>query len=118
MSSDIFPNGLDHSDMVFATDHVLPFVFQFYVKALAPVGVVAEILTYDDVAEISPVAEKSAASAESDTCGRGITCVDLHDVGKGECFVARKQTMDYEFTWIDTDTYGAVVKACRDDGYG
>ena len=69
--------------MVFATDHVLPFVFQFYVKALAPVGVVAEILTYDDVAEISPVAEKSAASAESDTCGRGITCVDLHDVGKG-----------------------------------
>ena len=104
--------------MVFATDHVLTFVFQFYVKALASVGVVAEILAYGYVSEISPVAEKSAASAESDASGRGITCVDLHDVGKGERLVARKQTMDHEFTWVDADTYGAVVKACRDDADG
>lgn len=49
--------------MVLATDYILTLVFQFYVEALAPVGIITEILAYHNIAEVSPESEESAATA-------------------------------------------------------
>ena len=68
--------------MVFATDHVLPFVFQFYVKALASVSIITEVLADDYIAEIAPVTEETARSAKSDSAGGRIACIYGLDIRK------------------------------------
>lgn len=58
-------NVFNHLDVVAATDHVLTLVFQTDIEALRAVGVISEILSDDDIAEITPVAEETSAAAKS-----------------------------------------------------
>lgn len=54
-----------HFYMVVAACDILPIVFQqLYAETLAAGGIVTEILADDDVAEISPIAKETSASAQ------------------------------------------------------
>jgi hypothetical protein len=61
----IIHDEFHHFYMVVAAYDILPIVFQqLYAETLAAVGIVTEILADDDVAEISPIAKETSASAQ------------------------------------------------------
>lgn len=60
---EVFLDFLYRCDMVAAAQHVLTAVFQPDVEAFATVGVIAEVLSDHDVAEIAPITEHSSAPA-------------------------------------------------------
>lgn len=102
-------DGFDHFGVVVATDYVLAVVFQHDVETLVPVGIIAEILADEDVAEIAPVAKESAASAQSQSAGRRIEGVDLLYVGISENFIARQTAMNGYPCGCRTDCGGTIV---------
>lgn len=52
-------NSRHHRHMVFTAHYILPAVFQPDIKTLITIGIITEILTYYNIAEIAPVSEKS-----------------------------------------------------------
>lgn len=55
---------VNHRNGIVAAENILFAIFHFDEKAVAPAAIVTKIGSYHDVAEISPITEKSTAGAQ------------------------------------------------------